>query len=85
MRWQWETYDDVSEPEQDATNAYYEKLRAARGKRYTPDDGYAPPQGGQIKKQKGIPPAYAGHALTDAEGNRILSGSETNWTDEDAF
>ena len=82
---QWETYDDVSEPEQDATDAYHAKLRAARGKRYTPDDGYAPPQGGQVKKQRGIPPAYAGHALADAEGHRIASNSEAGWTDEDAF
>ncbi|KAL5615084.1 hypothetical protein BROUX41_005143 [Berkeleyomyces rouxiae] len=30
----WETYDDTSEPEPDASDAYYAKLRAARGKRY---------------------------------------------------
>jgi protein regulator of cytokinesis 1 len=82
----WETYDDVSEPEQDATEAYYAKLRAARGKRDNPYDNYASQQGIQPKKQKGIPPlAYAGHALLDGEGNRIPSGSEANWTDEDAF
>jgi len=81
----WETYSEISEPEEDASDDYYARLRAARGKRFTPDDGYAPPEGGQIKKQKGLPPygAHAGHALTDAEGNRIVSGSE--WTDEDAF
>lgn len=79
----WETYDDCSEPEEDASDAYYAKLRAARGKRYTPDDGYAPPQGGHPKKQKGIQP-YAGHAghVMDGDGTRIVSGSETNWTDE---
>ena len=33
----WETYDDVSEPERDASEAYYAKLRAAREKRFTPD------------------------------------------------
>jgi Ase1/PRC1/MAP65 family protein len=82
----WETYDDVSEPEQDASEAYYAKLRAARGKRDNPYDGYASQQGIQLKKQKGIPPlAHAGHALLDKDGNRIPSGSESNWTDEDAF
>ncbi|KAL1891908.1 Microtubule bundling protein [Ceratocystis pirilliformis] len=30
----WETYDDTSEPEPDASDAYYAKLRIAQGKRY---------------------------------------------------
>jgi protein regulator of cytokinesis 1 len=82
----WETYDDASEPEQDATDAYYAKLRAARGKRYTPEDGYDIPQTGHSKKQRGLPPVgNASHVLMDPEGNRIASGSEANWTDEDAF
>ena len=79
----WQTIEDDSEPEQDYSEAYYARLRAARaGKRFTPEDY---PQGGQIKKQKGLPPygARAGHA--DPESNRIVSGSEANWTDEDAF
>ncbi|KAK3322219.1 microtubule associated protein-domain-containing protein [Apodospora peruviana] len=86
----WETYDDNSEPEMDASDAYYAKVRAARaaGKRSTPEAGYGrPPTGGQPKRQRGIlPPAHhAGHAvaMVDGEGNRIVSGSE--WTDEDAF
>jgi len=81
----WESYGSDEEPEADASDAYYAKLRAARNKRFTPDDVY--PQGGQAKRQKGIPPyaGHAGHGLTDAEGNRIVSGSEANWTDEDAF
>lgn len=80
----WETYSEVSEPEPDASDAYYAKLHAARGKRFTPDDAY--PRGNTIKKQKGIPPyGHAGHAYVDAEGNRVVSGSEANWTDEDAF
>lgn len=84
----WETYSEISEPEEDASEAYYEKLRAARVKRFTPEDGHPPPQGGPQKKQRGLPPygAHAGHAVTDAHGNRIISGSEANWTtDEDAF
>jgi protein regulator of cytokinesis 1 len=82
----WETYDDVSEPEQDASDDYYARLRAARCKRFTPEDGYAPPQGVQMKKQKGYPPElHAGQMVIDSHGNRIVSGSEANWTDEDAF
>lgn len=79
----WQTIEDDSEPERDATEAYYEKLRAAH-KRYTPDD--YEPQGGTIKKQKGIVP-YPHRAGTDYENTRIVSGSDTNsnWTDEDAF
>ena len=38
----WETFDDASEPEVDATDAYYAKVRAAKtSKRFTPDDGYS--------------------------------------------
>ena len=35
----WETYDDASdpEPEVDASDAYYAKLRAARVRRFTPE------------------------------------------------
>jgi protein regulator of cytokinesis 1 len=80
----WETYSEISEPEPDASDAYYAKLRAARGKRITPDDAY--PRGNLNKKQRGLPPyGHAGHEYIDANGNRIVSGSETNWTDEDAF
>lgn len=81
----WETYDDVSEPEQDVSEAYYAKLRAARGKRDNPYNSCAQ-QGIHSKRLKGIPPlAHAGHVLLDGENNRIPSGSESNWTDEDAF
>jgi protein regulator of cytokinesis 1 len=80
----WETYSEISEPEPDASDAYYAKLRAARGKRLTPDDAY--PRGNMTKKQKGTPQyGHAGHAFIDADGNRVVSGSEANWTDEDAF
>ncbi|OTB00122.1 hypothetical protein M426DRAFT_15772 [Hypoxylon sp. CI-4A] len=80
----WETYDDNSEPEADASDAYYAKVRAARGKRFTPEDAYSHQQPAQMKRLRGIPPAmHAGHVMIDAEGNRIISGSE--WTDEDAY
>lgn len=83
----WETYDDNSEPEPDASDAYYAKVRAARtgGKRSTPEasgggyglrNGYQP----QAKRLRGIAPPQG-----EGEG-RIVSGvSGSEWTDEDAF
>ncbi|KAI1143620.1 microtubule associated protein-domain-containing protein [Hypoxylon sp. FL0543] len=81
----WETYDDNSEPEPDASDAYYAKVRAARNKRFTPDDGFPRPGTSQgAKRHRGIPPAmHAGRIMIDADGNRVISGSE--WTDEDAY
>ena len=84
----WETYDDASEPEADASDAYYAKLRAARGKRFTPDGGHSAPQAGPGKKLKGIrgPGMGAGTMVEGPGGNLIkVSGSEAGWTDEDAF
>lgn len=81
----WETYDDNSEPELDASDTYYAKMRAARGKRASPDPGYPRgPPGGQ-KRLRGMPPMAHGarQVMVDEAGNRIVSGSE--WTDEDAF
>ena len=71
----WETYDDNSEPEVDASDAYYAKLRAARGKRLSPE-AHAMGQ----KRMRGTPRAPV---MIDQGGNRIISGSE--WTDEDVF
>jgi Ase1/PRC1/MAP65 family protein len=87
----WETYDDGSEPEADASDAYYAKLRAARGKRLSPavEDPYSRVQASQTKRMRGIPsgipPALAngGPGTVDREGNRIISGSE--WTDDDGY
>ncbi|EHA53024.1 hypothetical protein MCOR27_008037 [Pyricularia oryzae] len=80
----WETYDDNSEPEADASDSYYEKMRAARGKRMTPEMGYARPHASQAKRPRGLPPgAHPSLAMVDPEGTRIVSGSE--WTDEDGF
>lgn len=80
----WETYSDYSEPEADASDTYYAKVRQANGKRYTPEDPYSQLQSSQSKRFRGVPPPMpAGHGIVDAEGNRIISGSE--WTDEDAF
>ncbi|KAI9794753.1 MAG: hypothetical protein M1835_006384 [Candelina submexicana] len=85
----WETYDDASDPEPDASETYYAKLRAARGKRFTPDGGYTPPHGGQGKKTKSIRAIGMGtETLIEEEaGGQLVrvSGSEAGWTDEDAF
>ncbi|KAL8900693.1 MAG: hypothetical protein Q9192_000943 [Flavoplaca navasiana] len=84
----WETFDDASEPEVDATEAYYAKLRAAKmGKRMTPEGGYTPPRGGPGKKFKGI---YGIGGMTqtvieEATGRHVQAGSDAGWTDEDAF
>lgn len=80
----WETYDDNSEPEEDVSEDYYAKLRAARGKRYEPEQGHGSASS-QAKRMRGIPgtPYAAAPVMIDQEGNRIISGSE--WTDEDVF
>lgn len=78
----WETYDDNSEPEPDASDAYYAKLRAARGKRIEPEQGHRPTSS-TAKRTRGVPAAYGAPVMIDQDGNRIVSGSE--WTDEDGF
>lgn len=83
----WETFDDASEPEVDLSEAYYAKLRAAKtGKRFEPEGGYGPPRGGPGKKVKGA--LGAGISIQNAveEGQRrLVTGSESAWTDENAF
>jgi Ase1/PRC1/MAP65 family protein len=75
----WETYDDNSDGEEGAAaDSYYERVRAARAKRVTPDGRGL--QGSQAKRQRGLP-AAGGPAALDMR--RTASGSE--WTDEDAF
>ncbi|EHK17646.1 uncharacterized protein TRIVIDRAFT_43222 [Trichoderma virens Gv29-8] len=79
----WETYDDNSEPEEDLTDAYFAKLRAARGKRAEPEQGHRPTSS-TAKRTRGVPAAYdAAPVMVDQDGNRIVSGSE--WTDESAL
>ncbi|KAL7789772.1 microtubule associated domain-containing protein [Trichoderma ceciliae] len=78
----WETYDDNSEPEPDASDAYYAKLRATRGKRVEPEQGHRPTSS-TAKRTRGVPAAYAPPVMIDQDGNRIVSGSE--WTDEDGL
>ena len=81
----WETFDDYSEPEADASDAYHAKVRAAKfpGKRFAPDGGYTSPKGALGKK----PRAIYGNAQTTVqeESGRYVAGSDAGWTDEDAF
>lgn len=81
----WETYDDNSEPEPDASDAYYAKLKAARNKREL--DSRPQSSHGTNKRVRGMgmPPSqqYGAVSMIDGDGNRIVSGSE--WTDEDAY
>ncbi|KAK4696797.1 Ase1/PRC1/MAP65 family protein, partial [Lecanoromycetidae sp. Uapishka_2] len=83
----WETFDDASEPEVDASDAYYAKLRAAKsGKRFTPEGGYTPPHGGPGKKFKALYGTSNHQTVVEEEGGRrLVTGSESAWTDEDAF
>lgn len=93
----WETYGDVSEtePDDDSNDDYFARLRAARANRFTPEDeppqfrGSATISASMMKKQKGGYPIYKGPAgkvlSNDRLCTRIVSGSEANWTDEDAF
>ncbi|ODA82646.1 hypothetical protein RJ55_01154 [Drechmeria coniospora] len=79
----WETYEDASEPEPDASEEYYARVRAARGKRFEPEQ--CPRPGSQAKRARGVPPppGYAGPVMIEPDGQRIISGSE--WTDEEVF
>ncbi|KAH6624706.1 microtubule associated protein-domain-containing protein [Chaetomium sp. MPI-SDFR-AT-0129] len=78
----WETYDDVSEPEEDLSEDYFAKLRAARSTNGLNGNNIVRPQS-QLKHHRGMPPANAKPMLMEHEGNRIVSGSE--WTDEDGY
>ena len=75
----WETYSDVSEPEQDYSHDYNARL-TARASQSTLD-GY------QRNGTKSYVPTGAGYESAqghyDEQGNRIVSGSEANWTTED--
>lgn len=76
----WETYSDVSEPEQDHSDEYYARLHAARNNKPSPND--YPRQ----KKASYNPTPQNGYGqyAVDAQGNRIMSGnSDANWATED--
>lgn len=76
----WETYSDVSEPEQDHSDEYLARLRAARQNQQSPDDY---PRQKKASYQSNPQNGYGQYSV-DANGNRIMSGnSDANWTTED--
>ncbi|KAF1981247.1 hypothetical protein K402DRAFT_398686 [Aulographum hederae CBS 113979] len=83
----WETYTEGSdEPEQDATDAYYAKVRMAesrsRTKRATPEDGYDARTLEAPKRPRGIPGVGEMRVEVNGAGARVISGSECGWTDD---
>ncbi len=79
----WETYDDNSEPEVDASDTYYAKMFAARGKRALPEAGLGQQIQAVMKRPRGLAGLdHAGHVLVDDEGLRVVSESD-EWLDED--
>jgi protein regulator of cytokinesis 1 len=85
----WETYDDGSEPEVDASAAYYAKLKAARGKRATPEGGYghypSPRQAKNAKLRSVYEQPGRAQTYIEENGRMVPAGSDAGWTDEDAF
>ena len=82
----WETFDDASEPEVDLNDACYGKLRAVKtGKRFEPEGGYGPPRGDPGKRLKSLYGAGIVGQAVEESGRRLVTGSESAWTDEDAF
>lgn len=84
----WETFSDGSEPEADATDVYYAKLRAAHGKRMA-DGGYGHGFGGSGvpgKKVKGIRGVGVESAVAVEEDGQLRHvdgiGESDGWTDE---
>ena len=86
----WETYDDNSEPEPeaDSSDAYYARLRAARGKRFTPEGGSGyMPQGKKMKGIRGVGGTVVEEQYPGGQHGRV-DGSDAAWTeatDEEAF
>lgn len=82
----WETYDDISEPEEEEemTHTYYPKIRQSKDNYVTEASKFNASQQG--KRPRGLPPAKrpAQQMMVGSDGKRILSGS-SGWTDESAF
>ncbi|KAL0263528.1 Microtubule bundling protein [Diplodia seriata] len=77
----WETYSDVSEPEPDASEAYYAKLRANHMKRYTPELNSTHRRSRPAGSIRGV---GATQRMIEREDDRFMSaeGSEAGWTDD---
>lgn len=89
----WETYDDVSEvePENDATDDYYAKVRAAQArsfnKRSTPEGGWQSAQGHHQligKKVRGLMP-NPGQKITIVKNADEVGRGRESWSDEEGF
>ncbi|OAX81730.1 hypothetical protein ACJ72_03933 [Emergomyces africanus] len=79
----WETYDSASDPEIDATDVYYAKLRAAQGKRLGHDlhNGATDALGGN--KPKGIRGVGMEENYIEENGQVMrVAGSDAGWTDD---
>ncbi|KAJ5159685.1 uncharacterized protein N7482_006689 [Penicillium canariense] len=72
----WETFDDASGSEEDASDIYYSRLRAAQGKRFAPDDGVDL----MGKKSKGIR-SVSPDGPHPGQMIRV-AGSDTEWNDD---
>ncbi|KAM5444148.1 Microtubule bundling protein [Microsporum ferrugineum] len=72
----WETYDDASEPEADATEVYYAKLRATHGKRMG-----TPGELGGSRKIRGIRGVSADDYESENTYSHRVDGSDA-WTDD---
>ncbi len=88
----WETYDDASEPEEpepDASEGYYARLRAARGKGYTSEVGKVSPGRKMhgLRGGVGVAPGSGHTSMMETEAGRmvVVSGSDAGWVDEEAF
>jgi protein regulator of cytokinesis 1 len=77
----WETYDDASDPEPDATEVYYAKLRAAQGKRFASEDPYGHSSSAG-KKTKGIRGVGPCERLVEQNGQMVRADGSDGWTDE---
>ncbi|KLJ13383.1 hypothetical protein EMPG_11672 [Blastomyces silverae] len=79
----WETYDSASEPEIDATDVYYAKLRATQGKWLGPDLHNGSTDSLAGKKAKGIRGVGMEEQYIEGNGQVMrVAGSDAGWTDD---
>ncbi|XHG04387.1 hypothetical protein AWENTII_007658 [Aspergillus wentii] len=78
----WETFDDGSDSEPDASDVYYAKLRAAHGKRIAPEDSQPVSMAG--KKPKGIRSVSPDEPIggQNAQMLRVAGSDVDEWTDD---
>jgi protein regulator of cytokinesis 1 len=69
----WETYDDASEPEADATDVYYAKVRAAQGKRLAAENGQYTNKNQCIRAVRGV---------EDMRQIKTVQECDDGWTDD---